>query len=158
MRAGYQLSIENGAENFTEIEPLYRTHYGEMQARLAKDGISVADFDMRLDVYMERWRAGHLINYIARKDGAPVGYCNIYVTNDMHNGERIAVEDAIYVLPEHRDGTGRLLAKFVLSDLEERGVKRLNVAAVTDPRAALLWQRLGFRPTGQLMTYTFEKD
>ena len=151
-------AVENGAENFAEIEPLYRTHYGEMQARMASQGIAVADFDMRLDVYMDYWRAGYLVNYVARKDGKPVGYCNIYITDDMHNGERIAEEDAIYVLPGHRNGTGRLLAKFVLGDLKARGVKRLKVAAVTDPRAALLWQRLGFRPSGQLMTYTFEKD
>lgn len=155
---GYAFAVENGADNFAELEPIYRIHYGEMQARLASEGIKVGDFDMRLDVYMERWRAENLINYTARKDGAAVGYGNFYITNDMHNGELIAVEDAIYVLPVHRNGTGRLLAKFVLDDLKARGVKRLKVAAVTDPRAALLWQRLGFRPGGQIMTYTFEED
>jgi hypothetical protein len=44
---------------------------------------------------------------------------------------------------------------FVLADLARRGVKRLNVAAVTDLRAEKLWRRLGFKPTALQMTYTF---
>jgi len=152
----YTFAIENGAENFEELAPIYRTHYREMQERLSGEGITVGDFAMRLDVYMERWKAGHLINYVARKDGAAVGYGNFYLTNDMHNGEFIAVEDAIYVLPAHRNGTGRKLALFVLDDLRRRGCKRLTIQAVTDPRASLLWQRIGFKPTGQVMAYTFE--
>lgn len=151
----YTYAVENGAENFAELLPLYRQHYGEMRARLARDGIPVAPFDMRLDVYMDYWRAGHLINYTVRKAGQAVGYGNFYVTNDMHNGELIAQEDALYMLPEHRNGAGRRLAKFVLEDLKARGVKRLNVSAVTDVRADHLWLRLGFKPTAQQMTYTF---
>lgn len=152
---GYEFSVENGADNFLEVLPLYRRHYGEMQDRLRRDGFEIGDFDMRLDVYLEYWRAGHLINYVARKDGDVVGYANIYLTSDMHNGELIAEEDAIYVLPAHRNGTGRHLTRFVLADLKSRGVKRLNVTAVTDTRAVKLWQRIGFRPVAQTMTYTF---
>lgn len=147
--------VENGADNFLELLPLYKTHYAEMRERMARNGIDVAPFNMRVDVYMDYWRAGNIVNYTARANGKPVGYCNIYVTNDMHNGEPIAEEDAIYVLPEHRNGTGRKLARFVLADLEKRGIKRLNVRAVTDPRAALMWKRMGFKETGQLMTYDF---
>jgi GNAT superfamily N-acetyltransferase len=151
----YVFSVENGNDNFHELEPLYRKHYSEMQERLASEGISIGTFDMRLDVYREYWGRGHLINYVARKSGAPTGYGNFYVTSDMHNGELIAQEDALYMLPEHRNGAGRRLAKFVLEDLRKRGVKRLNVSAVTDVRADQLWKRLGFKPTAQQMTYTF---
>lgn len=151
----YIYGTENGADNLVELIPLYRQHYGEMRARLEKEGIPIAPFHMRLDVYLPYWREGNLINYTVRKDGMAVGYGNFYLTNDMHNGELIAQEDALYVVPEHRNGTGRRLAKFVLDDLKRRGVKRLNVSAVTDLRADKLWLRLGFKPTAQLMTYTF---
>jgi GNAT superfamily N-acetyltransferase len=151
----YTFAVENGADNLAELMPLYRAHYGEMQERLAREGISVPDFRMRLDVYLERWRAGQLINYTARKDGVAVGYGNFYLTASMHNSEFIAKEDAIYVTPWHRNGTGRRLAKFILADLRSRGVKKLDVLAQTDPRAVKLWQRLGFRPVAQAMTYVF---
>lgn len=153
--SGYVFAVENGAENFPELEPMYRRHYGEMQARLKAEGIEVADFAMRTDVYFERWRAENLLNYTARKNGAAVGYGNFYLTNSMHSSEFIAKEDAIYMLPEHRNGTGKKLAQFILEDLRSRGVKRLDVLAQTDPRAVKLWQRLGFRPVAQAMTYTF---
>jgi GNAT superfamily N-acetyltransferase len=152
----YVFSIENGADNYPEIEPLYRTHYGEMQTRLASIGVPVKDYAPRLDIYFSYWRAGNLINYIVRKDGAPVGYSNIYLTSDMHNGELIASEDTIFLLPEHRNGTGRRLSKFILADLEARGVVRLNVQAVTDLRVAKLWKRMGFEHTAHAMTYTFK--
>lgn len=155
MRDGYAFSIENGADNYPEIEPLYRAHYGEMRARLAGAGVAVADFAPRLDIYFSYWRAGNLLNYIVRKDGAAVGYANVYLTSDMHNGELIASEDAIYLLRPHRNGTGRHLVKFILADLERRGVKRVNVQAVTDLRVAKIWERMGFRHTAHAMTYTF---
>jgi GNAT superfamily N-acetyltransferase len=103
---------------------------------------------------MDRWRAGNLVNYVARKGREAVGYANIYLTNSMHNQEFIAKEDAIYVLPEHRNGTGRKLAKFVLADLKARGALRLDVLAQTDPRAVKLWERLGARPVAVAMSFT----
>lgn len=152
---GYVFAVENGAENLRELEPLYRQHYAEMQARMDALGVHVAEFKMRLDVYMRYWDSGDLKNYTARKDGEAVGYSNVYLTHSMHNCELIAQEDAIYLLPQHRNGTGRRFAQFILADLKSRGVKRLNVQALTDLRVAKLWQRMGFKHTAHAMTYTF---
>lgn len=151
----YTFAVEDGAANYDEILPLYRQHYAEMAERMAAIGVPVAPFAMRLDVYMAYWKAGHLVNYVARCDGVPVGYGNFYLTHSMHNGAFIAKEDAIYVLPGHRNGTGRKLAKLVLDDLRSRGVTRLDVEARTDPRATKLWQRMGFKPTAIAMSYLF---
>jgi GNAT superfamily N-acetyltransferase len=151
----YTFAVENGADNFAEVEPLYRQHYAEMERRLAGQGIAVDPFDMQVTEYFAYWRSGMLVNYTARHDGKVVGYANIYVVKSMHTGRRIAQEDAIYVLPEHRNGTGRLLSKFILADLRTRGVKKLGVIALTDLRVSKLWQRMGFKHTGHAMTYTF---
>ena len=148
-------AIENGADNFNELEPIYRSHYAEYKKRMSEIGVEVGPFGMRLDVYMPYWQNEYIVNFVARKQGSPVGYGNFYVTGDMHNGDLIAQEDAIYVLPEHRDGTGRKLALFVLDQLRKRGVKRLTIHAVTDPRASALWQRIGFRKAGEVLTYAF---
>lgn len=152
----YRFTIERGSQTLQELWPLYTAHYGEMQARLARDGVTVAAFNPRVDEYIKSWDSGHLVNYIVRtEDGEAVGYSNIYVTNDMHNNERIAQEDTIFILKAHRNGVGRRLAKFIIADLGARGVKRIHISPVTDLRVGKIWQRMGFKPVAQLMTYTF---
>lgn len=151
----YSIGIERGDENYAELEPNYRRHYEEMRARLIRDGHSVGPYKPRLDYYFRAFREGWLLNYVLRCDGEAVGHSNIWLTHDMHNGEPIAQEDMIYVVPEHRNGWGRKLAKHVLTDLRERGVRRLGIDAVTDLRAEKLWLRMGFRPAATKMIYHF---
>lgn len=153
----YKFSIEHGALTLPELFPLYAAHYREMQARLASDGIKFANFNPRIEEYVKGWNAGHIINYVVRTEaGEAVGYSNVYLTNDMHNGEMIAQEDTIFLLKEHRNGTGRKLTKFILADLKSRGVKRALVSAVTDLRVVKIWERMGFKHAAQSMIYTFE--
>jgi len=151
----YGFTLENGADNYKEIEPLYRQHYAEMQARLHDDGIDVADYKPRLDEYFKAFNAGHLLNFIVRLEGEAVGYCNMYLTHDMHNGEYIAQEDTIFITKPHRNGIGKKLVKHVLDELCFRNVVRVSITPVTDLRVAKIWQRMGFKPTAQLLTYTF---
>jgi GNAT superfamily N-acetyltransferase len=155
LRPGYSISVENGAATYPIIEPLYRRHYAEMQSRLASDGIEIGPYAPRLDEYFAAWNGGWLVNYVVWFDGAVVGYSNIYLTNDMHNGEFIAQEDTIFVDKPHRNGVGRDLAKFILEDLRARGVKRASITPVTDLRVGKIWERMGFKPTAQLMTFVF---
>jgi len=152
----YTISLERGDLNYRELEPLYRQHYGEMQRRLASEGVPIGDYNLRLSDYFAAWKDGWLLNFVVRLDGKPIGYSNVYLTNDMHNGELIAMEDTIYILPQHRNGIGRKLAKAVLEELKGRGVKRLEITAVTDVRATKLWARMGFREVATQMRYVFE--
>ena len=154
----YIISLERGDLNYGELEPLYRRHYGEMQARLKGDGVEIAGYAPRLDLYFDSWARGWLLNFVVRHHGEPIGYSNVYLTHDMHNGEPIATEDTIYIVPEHRNGIGRKLAKHVLAHLGAIGVKRFTITAVTDVRAGKIWKRLGFKPVAEQMTYTFSGD
>jgi len=61
----------------------------------------------------------------------------------------------LFVSKEHRNGVGKKLVAFVLEELKQRGVKRLNVSAMTDLRVAKLWKRMGFKETATQMTYEF---
>lgn len=151
----YTFHLEKWHENWPELEPIYRQHYKEMTDRLAGQGINYSAFNPRLDKYREASEGGWLISYVVRKENNAVGYCTVYVTNDMHNKDLIAQEDALYVLPEHRGGVGKKLVQFGLDDLRSRGVKRLNVNAMTDLRVAKLWERMGFKHTCHSMTFTF---
>ena len=151
----YVISLERGDENYAELEPNYRKHYAEMQARLKSDGVAIGDYNPRLPQYFEAFKGGYLLNYVVRLDGKPVGHSNVYLTNDMHNGDLIAQEDTIYILPEHRNGIGRTLVKHILADLDERNVKRVTISPVTDLRVGKIWKRMGFKPIAELMTYQF---
>ena len=151
----YTFHIEKFHENYPEMESIYQQHYADMTDRLSKIGVECSPFNPRLDQYFAASEGGWLISYITRLDGKAVGYCNVYITNDMHNRDLIAQEDALYVLKAHRSGVGKKLVEYGLSDLRDRGVKRLNVNAMTDLRVAKLWERMGFKHTCHSMTYTF---
>jgi ribosomal protein S18 acetylase RimI-like enzyme len=152
----YQISIENGHDNYSELEPNYRAHFSEMQARLMASGVQIGGYNPRLDLYFEAFDGKWLINYVVRFKGKAVGHSNVYVTADMHTSEKIASEDTIYILPEHRNGIGKKLVQFILVDLQSRGVKRVQISPVTDLRVAKIWRRMGFTDVASLMSYTFK--
>ena len=96
-----------------------------------------------------------MLHFVLRCDGEIVGYANIYLTNDMHNNDFIAQEDTIYVVPQHRNGSGRLLARFVHQELKARGVKRLNVTTATDLVVSKWLARQGYKHAAHCMTLVF---
>ncbi len=151
----YVISQEHFMETYAEIEPLYREHYAEMAARKAMCGVDIPPYGPRLSEYEKADKGGYLLHFVARLDGNPVGYANCYLTNDMHNGELIGVEDTVFVTKLHRKGIGRRLMRAALDRLKAGGAKHAFVTAATDPRAAILWKRMGFKETAIQLTYTF---
>jgi GNAT superfamily N-acetyltransferase len=151
----YAITLERFSDTYTELESLYRAHYGEMTERLALKGIQYSPYNPRLDLYTKSGYEGWLLTFVLRNDGAACGYANVYVTNDMHNNDLIAQEDTVFVLKEHRNGIGKKLVQFVLQELKSRGVKRLMVSAMTDLRVAKLWGRMGFKEAATQMIYEF---
>ena len=151
----YVITIEKFTDTYLELEPLYRQHYSEMVERLASQGITYSPYNPRLHEYGEACKRGDLITYVLRLNGYACGYANVYLTNDMHNGDLISQEDTLFVLKEHRNGVGKKLVQFALEDLKSRGVKRLMVSAMTDLRVAKLWGRMGFKEAATQMIYEF---
>jgi len=154
----YVIQQVNGHEWHDRLDPLYRQHYAEMEMRLRGDGIPIGAYNPRLDQYFAAMDGGWLLTFVVQCNETVVGYSNIYVTNDMHNDDPIAMEDTIYILPEHRNGIGKKLVRHILGVLEKRGVKRVHITPVTDLRVGKIWQRMGFRPTAEMMTYVFEAN
>ena len=156
----YTVTLESIHATYTELEPLYRQHYAAMRERMAKTGVLMSDYKPRRDCFDKANLEGGLLHFVLRTmgpecEGKAVGYANIYLTHDMHNYDLIAQEDTIYVVPEHRNGSGRLLARFVYADLKARGVKRLNVTTATDLRVSKWLERQGYKHTAHCMTLTF---
>ena len=151
----YTIALENFKATYLELEPLYRQHYSEMAERLKGQGVEISPYLPRLNEYGAACDRGDLLTFVLRLDGIACGYSNVYLTNDMHNHDKIATEDTIFVLKEHRNGVGKKLVSFVLDDLRGRGVKRVLVSAMTDLRVAKLWGRMGFKEVATQMIYTF---
>jgi len=151
----YEITVEKFTDTYLELEPLYRQHYAEMVERLDGQGIMYSPYNPRLHAYGESCERGNLITYVLRYDGEACGYANVYLTNDMHNGDFISQEDTLFVLIAHRNGVGKKLVLFVLQDLKSRGTKRLLVSAMTDLRVAKLWGRMGFKEAATQMIYEF---
>lgn len=151
----YVISIEKFKDTYEELEPLYRQHYAEMVQRLAEVGVEYSPYNPRLDEYIRASEGGWLITFVLRCDGEACGYCNIYITNDMHNQDLIAQEDTVYVLKDHRNGIGKKLIQYVHKTLKEIGVKRLNITTSTDLKVAKLLSRLGYKHIAHAMTIIF---
>lgn len=152
----YEFAIEDWRETWPEAAPIYNRHYEEKRERLRGEGVEFPPFNPDLERYFQYAAEGCLIHYTVRHEGRLVGYSSIYLSQSMHNQEPVAMEDAIYVVPGHRNGIGRKLTLFVLDDLKKRGIKRANMTASVDPRATKMWARLGFRRSGDAMTYDLE--
>jgi len=154
----YKICKVNGHAWHEKLDPLYRRHYAEMQTRLKADGVAIGDYNPRLQVYFDAMDRGDMLTFIVLDDETVIGYSNIWLTNDMHNGDLIAQEDTIFVEKEHRNGIGRKLASCILDELRGRAVKRVHISPVTDLRVGKIWERMGFKPIAQIMTYNFEAE
>jgi GNAT superfamily N-acetyltransferase len=152
----YTISIEPFEDAFADFEPLTRLHYEEMRSRLAAEGIPIGPYKPRFDVYRRAANDGYLFTFVVRKeDGEAVGHATIYLQQSMHNSEYFAREDTMYIRPDHRNGIGRRLVKFILETMKEKGAKTFVCQAGTDLRVGKLYKRLGFQPTAETMTLVY---
>jgi GNAT superfamily N-acetyltransferase len=154
----YQFHMVNVREWYEALEGLFRSHYAEMQERLAGEGVHIGPYAPRLETYYQASDRGEFKTFIVLENSTLIGYCTVWVTEDMHNGELIAQEDALYVIPDRRRGAGRPLVKFILDYLGGIGVKRATITPVTDLRVGKVWKRMGFKPVAELMVWNFDKE
>lgn len=146
----YTITLESFKANYKELEPLYKAFYSEIYP------IDSSPFNMLVDEYIKANEEEWLLNFVVRLNNKAVGYCNIWLAQDLKNGDLISQEDSIFIAREHRNGIGKKLAQVVIEDLRNRGVKRLIIAALDISDAARLWQRIGFKQTAVMMEYTFK--
>lgn len=144
---------------YPALEPLFKSHYREMQDRFERDGIDLDDYDPRLEEYFAAADRDEYQMFIVLENGTLIGYCGIWVVRSMHcKSELIATEDALYAIPERRKGVGKPLVRHVLSHLRSIGCRRASITPVTDLRVGKIWQKMGFVPVAQLMVWNFDKE
>lgn len=146
----YQVRIEDYLKTYEELKSLYKQSYEHLVAIYARDGRIYPKYNPWLSCYKEHYEAGSLILYVIREDSKVAGYCMMYLTQDMQNQELVTCEEGLYILPEHRNGIGKILAKMIIQDMRSRGVKRITLSAI-DQRIVNLWKTIGFKEVATTM-------
>lgn len=149
------IGLENATEKYEELEELYKEHYTETCDRLREIGVDLPAYNPRLREYKHASDTGAMISIVARNDGKPIGYFNIYLSLDMQNQDSVGTEAGLFVSKEFRNGIGKGLIKYGLNEMKLRGVKRYYASAVTDLRTAKLWERMGFKHYSRSMLFDF---
>jgi GNAT superfamily N-acetyltransferase len=122
------------------LEVLHKAHWEESETSYRG-----APFGPQYDLFKRYFEWDMLQIWGAYSGERMVGHVSIYTLTSAHTGEKIAQEDALYVLPGHRKGSGAALLRRALSDLRAEGVKELWATTRPETRVGLLLRRLGFK-------------
>lgn len=142
----YEYRLEDGEDLIPsdEMRPLLQQHWQEVAGH--KDKIKL---DPDFDKYRELAEADALCCVSMRLDGRLVGYFICFVWPHIHYKDHLmAMNDAIFILPEHRKGLTPALSliKFMEGALRERGVSKMIVNTKLKHNFGSVLMRLGFKP------------
>ncbi|HYX44190.1 MAG TPA: ribosomal protein S18-alanine N-acetyltransferase [Acidimicrobiales bacterium] len=92
--------------------------------------------------------------WVARVDGAVVGYCGLMVTGEDGHVTTLAVDPAL-----HRRGIGTRLLLVLAGEAIRRGVTGLTLEVrMSNKPAQELYRKFGFRPAGVRRNYYVETN
>lgn len=142
--------VERVAEVIEEIKPLLEAHWGEIA--LYRDR-----FPLRPDYgkYLHLDSVGMALVATVRAGGVLIGYAVYFIMPHLHYQDcRIAMNDILYIKPEHRRGrVGIRLLGFAEDRLRQAGVDRILQHVKTQHDFGRLLERIGYEETER----TFEK-
>ena len=138
--SGFVFHVERIADLLDEIKPLHMAHWNETEGYRHATPLN-ADYD----TFMAHERAGSYILFTARKEGALVGNCAMYLSRSTHTQTMLATEDTLFFLPSVRGGfTALRFQKYIERVLRALGVKEVRVSVKTINNANVLLERMGF--------------
>ena len=143
MKAGYSIQVEKFADIMDELPWLFARQYGDLV--LDKDGLR-EDPDYQRYLGLEELGVLHCLT--ARYNGILIGYFfNMVVFHLHHKGIKTCSSDLIYVLPNHRKGSGvgLELLKRGITEMKKLGVGKMYVVAKTGTKLGTLLKHIGFR-------------
>jgi len=155
---GFSIQIEPIAAICDEIEPLHRAHYAETE------GYTGIPFSPDYMGFARAEKNGQFVIFVARQHdtGQIVGNLMYFVSRSTHMDSTVAVEDAFYVVPEHR-GTG--LAKQLLSYAEKmlaaRGIGHIFMSSkkpVGGPNIGVFFESRGYRHIADVYAKRLESE
>lgn len=139
---GFVFQAERFSDVVGELAPLHRMQWREVDERL-----QFLPFNPNYDKYIEQDRDGGLIQFTIRKGGALVGYCLVRLFNSMHTQTLSAMEDSLFMHPDHRGGFTMIhFIRWMVGGLQSLGVKEVRVTSKVSNKSHVLMQRAGFTP------------
>lgn len=94
---GYVIRVELLADIIKEIHPLHLLHWEETEKY--REGVAMStDYEPLLTAE----RAGKMLQFVVRHNGALVGNLRLYLFKSAHTGLLSASEDTLFIHPEHR--------------------------------------------------------
>lgn len=158
---GYTFHAEDFPDVLPELLAMHAQHFAETDRYAGKP------FHPDYQAMAADWRRGAMVQFTVRDDTwAVAGNLRMYLANSRHTGERVAREDTLYLLPEHRRGA--LAARFLTyceGALRQLGVQSITIdvrlpkpAADGKPERGLgrLMERRGYRRVGEVYTFDLQ--
>jgi GNAT superfamily N-acetyltransferase len=135
-------AIERITERWDELAPLSAAHFAEV-ADLPK-GLSLDQ-----NGYANAERIGAHLFFTARDvNGKLVGYLSMFLRRHVHAKVLSAYQDAVYLLPEHRQGwNAQGLIAMADAYLRDHGVGVVYHFAPTAHDYGAVLRQLGYNPT-----------
>lgn len=138
----YRIAVERFSAVLPELHRLHEHHWLETERH--RNGLTL-DPDYAAMEASER--AGRMLQFTVRKDGALVGNLRMYLATSRHTKTLVAHEDTLYLEPVARGG---FLAMHLLR-YAERALLRLGVVEIrADSKlvnnADVLMRRMGYQP------------
>lgn len=136
-----------------ELFPLLERHYEEVAHY--QDIPLDPDFQAYADVH----HVGGLRVFTARKDGALIGYIVFFVRSNPHYRSSVqALQDVLFVLPEHRGAVGVKLLRFAERELADEGVQVIMQHVKLKNYAGSIMQHLGYEPVDLLLCKRLDRS
>lgn len=139
---GIVFQAERLADILEELKPLHQEHWLETEKH--RHGIALnPDYDFLL----AKERAGELLQFTARIDGALVGNLRWYIGLSCHTQTSFAEEDTLYLTPSARGAfTAVNFIRFSESALRSIGVHEIRADTKLVNNAGALLRRLHYKP------------
>jgi hypothetical protein len=154
VHGAYTFQAEWFSEIIGELEPLHEAHWLETERH--RHGLALQpDYDAVIGAE----RAGHLLQFTIRQDGALIGHCRMYVRESVHTSTRYADEDTLFILPEHRGGLMVIaFMRYVEAALRTTcDVREIRANSKLVNKADVLMKRLGYTPVALQFVKLFKE-
>ena len=134
-----------------EIKPLLHEHWQEIAT------YQDIPLDPDYPAYEMAEQHGRLRIFTARRDGVLVGYGVLFVGNLHYKSSRIATQDILFVLPEHRLGrVGFGLVRFLDAQLKAEGVQVVyQHVKLAHPALGRVLSHVGYEPVETIYARRF---
>lgn len=139
--------------NAEEIKPLHTAHYQETESRYKHHTVAV-DYE-----YMGKCEdEGRMVCFGARLVDSEqlVAYLFFWISRSVHDGALNALEDAFYIVPEHRgSGLARRLLNYAENRLKELKVDYVFMSSkdpVGGPHLKMFFESMDYKQTAVVYT------